>query len=48
MKARKVTLLMFLTVISLLTIFLVVLLDDNVLAAGPTSELGTQKLMASE
>ncbi len=37
MKARKVTLLLFLTAISLLTIFLVVLLDDTVLAADDTN-----------
>ncbi len=33
MRGRKVTLLLFLTVISLLTMFLVVLLDDTALAA---------------
>ncbi len=38
MKAKKVTVLMFLTVISLLTIFLVVLLDDTVLAADFSTE----------
>ena len=34
MKTKKVTLLLIVTVISLLTIFLVLLLDDNALAAG--------------
>ena len=38
MKAKKVTLLMVLTVISLLTIFLVLLLDDTVLAAECNQE----------
>jgi hypothetical protein len=33
MRAKKVTILLFLTVISLLTIFFVLLLDDKVLAA---------------
>ncbi len=33
MKTKKVTLLLMLTVVSLLTIFLVILLDDTVLAS---------------
>ena len=36
MKTKKITLLLMLTVISLLTIFLVVLMDDAVLASTDT------------
>jgi len=38
MKAKRVTVLLFVTVISLLTIFLVVLMDDTVLAADNSGE----------
>ncbi len=48
MKAKKVTLLMVLTVISLLTIFLVLLLDDNVLAAEPNHESVRPELTTPE
>ena len=48
MKAKKITLLMFLTVISLLTIFLIVLLDDTVLAAEFNHESGNQELAVPE
>ena len=37
MRAKKITLLLFLTALSLLTIFLVVLLDDTVLAADDSN-----------
>ncbi len=40
MRTKKVTILLFLTVISLLTMFLVVLLDDKALAAEePTKQM---------
>ncbi len=48
MKAKKVTVLMFLTVISLLTIFLVLLLDDTVLAAESSAESGMRKTTVTE
>ncbi len=48
MKAKKVTLLMVLTVISLLTIFLVLLLDDTVLAAEGNHESVSSELTAPE
>ena len=38
MKAKKVTLLLLVTTISLLTIFLVVLLDDTVLASNDSGD----------
>lgn len=38
MKAKRVTLLLFVTVISLLTMFLVVLLDDKVLAGSGSED----------
>ncbi len=41
MRTKKITLLLMLTVISLLTMFLVVLLDDTVLAAD---DVGSQML----
>jgi len=48
MRTKKVTLLLFLTVLSLLTMFLVVLLDDTVLAAAISNEPMFQKLNLSE
>ncbi len=44
MKTKKITLLLMLAVISLLTIFLVVLLDDSVLAADDPGSRGEQIL----
>ena len=48
MKARKVTLLLLVTAISLLTIFLVVLLDDEALATDDPSSRMIQSLNVSE
>ncbi len=48
MKTKKVTLLLMLTVISLLTIFLVVLMDDSVLAASEIEGPLLQNLNLSE
>jgi hypothetical protein len=47
MRAKKITLLLFLTAISLLTIFLVVLLDDTVLAADDPNTLLLQNVNLS-
>ncbi len=44
MNARRVTLLLFVTVISLLTIFLVVLLDDDTLAANDSGNESLRNL----
>jgi len=48
MNARRVTLLLFVTVISLLTIFLVVLLDDDTLAANDSGNESLRNLNLSQ
>ncbi len=48
MKTKKITIFLFLTVISLLTMFLVVLLDDTVLATADSKSLMLPNLNLSE